>query len=243
VLLGQNVYFVTLGQRGGHSYITNTCANCHMELTPPPEEFSYQQTGTNHSFKADLSICSNCHGAFDGGSIQDSTKVSLTQLTNYIGAQAAKALSGKVFWTRARRVPASATDTTAVYSHAPASGSGDLTAYNVKVDLTAGTNSITSAVLLVDSTNIQITLANPLNITWTDGTTASVKSFIVSLSSMRNDDGSGAVASTFPISLTGNMAKALWNYIELYREGSFGIHNPGLTNQVVLATLSKDLTL
>ena len=242
VLLGENVYFVPTGQRGGHSYITNTCANCHMELTPPPAEFSYQLSGTNHSFNADLSICTNCHGAFDGGSIQTATKASLTNLTKYIGAQAAKALNGKVFWTRARRIPASATDTTAVYSHAT---STDLSQYNVLVDLTAGTNSITSAVLLENSTNIQITFANPIDITWTDRTSAeSVTSIIVTLATMKLDDGTGTTpAATIPVSLTGNLAKALWNYIELYREGSFGIHNPGFTNQVIGATLGKDLTL
>ena len=48
--------------------------------------------------------------------------------------------------------------------------------------------------------------------------------------------------ATLPISLTGNLAKAIWNYITLYREGSFGIHNPGFTNSVIGATMAQDLT-
>jgi hypothetical protein len=244
VLLGQNAYFVTLGQRGGHSYITNTCTNCHMELSPPPEEFSYQRTGTNHSFAADISICSNCHGAYDGGSIKTSTQASLTSLTKFIGMGAAKALNGKVFWARAQR-PATATLASA-YSHAAAANASDLSAYNILVDLTtAGANNITSAMLLEDTSNIQITLAKPVQITWTDATAAaSVSTFIISMSNIRNDDGTGTTPmATFPISLTGNLAKAIWNYITLYREGSFGIHNPGFTNQVITATLAKDLSL
>jgi hypothetical protein len=248
VLLGQNVYFVTNGQRGGHSFIANTCVNCHMELTPEPANYSFPGTGTNHSFKADMSICTNCHGAFDGGSIQAATKASLTDLTQFIGSGAAKAFNGMIFWARARRIPASATDTTAVYSHAASTGT-DLSAYNVEVDLTTGVNSIASAILLEDSSNLQITLANPLQIQWTDGTApVDVSTFIISLTNVRNDDTTNGTTAgtqpinTYPISLTGNLAKAIWNYITLNREGSFGIHNPGFTNTVIGATMAQDLT-
>jgi hypothetical protein len=241
VLLGQNVYFAAVGQRGGHSFIANACVNCHMELMPPPEEFSYQQTGTNHSFAADLSICTNCHGAFNGGSIQKATTASLSNLATFIGTQGGKAYNGKVFWTRARRIPANAADTTAVYSHAASTGT-DLTGYNVKVDLTS--NSVVSGVLLEDSSNLQITLASPIQIQWTDGTApVAASTFIISLTSVRSDVGDGsAPTNTYPVSLTGNLAKAIWNYITLYREGSFGVHNPSFTNLVIGATLSQDLS-
>ncbi len=243
VLLGQNMYFVTPGQRGGHSYISDACVNCHMQLTKAPADLS-NTPSTNHTFSADLTICTNCHGAFDGGSIQSATRSSLTSLTQYIGSQAAKTLNGIVFWARARRIPASSTDTTAVYSHAAAANSSDLTAYNVKVDLTSGTNSITSATLMEDSSNIDIKLANALQIQWTDGAApVSVNEFIISLTSIKSDDGTGTTpTTTYPISLTGNLAKGIWNYITLYREGSFGIHNPGFTNLVIGATMSQDLT-
>jgi hypothetical protein len=245
VVLGQNVYFTTNGQRGGHSFIANACVNCHMELSPQPANYSFPGTGTNHSFTASLGICTNCHGAFDGGSIQTATKASLTNLTQFIGTGAAKALNGTVFWARAQRIPASATDTTTVYSHAAAASASDLTAYNVKVDLTtAGANTIKSAVLLENTSNIQITLANPLQIQWTDGTApVAVSTFIIAMTNIRNDDGTGTTPmATLPISLTGNLAKAIWNYITLYREGSFGIHNPGFTNTVIGATMAQDMT-
>jgi hypothetical protein len=243
VLLGQNVYFVTNGQRGGHSFLNNACVNCHMELTPQPANYSYPGTGTNHSFAADLGICTNCHGAFDGGSIQTATKASLSNLATFIGTQGGKAFNGKIFWTRARRIPANATDTTAVYSHAASTGT-DLSGYNVKVDLTSTVNSIVSGVLLEDSSNLQITLANPIQIQWTDGTApVAVQTFIIALTSVRSDDGTGLVpVNTYPVSLTGNVAKAIWNYITLYREGSFGIHNPGFTNSVIGATMAQDMT-
>ncbi len=242
VVLGQNVYFVTNGQRGGHSFIANACVNCHMELTPQPANFSFPGTGTNHSFAADMSICKNCHGAFDGGSIQTATKTSLSNLATFIGTQGGKALNGKVIWARAQRIPASATDTTTVYSHAASTGT-DLSAYNVKVDLTAG-NSVVSGVLLENTSNLQITLASPIQIQWTDGTApVAVKTFIISMANIRIDDGTGTTPiATLPISLNGNMAKAIWNYITLYREGSFGIHNPGFTNSVIGATMAQDMS-
>ncbi|MEJ2254730.1 MAG: hypothetical protein P8Y75_10265, partial [Nitrospirota bacterium] len=49
VLMGENAFFVTVGARSPHSFITDTCTNCHMELTQPPAEFSYEGSGTNHT--------------------------------------------------------------------------------------------------------------------------------------------------------------------------------------------------
>ena len=53
VLMGQNAFFVTVGQRSKHAGGTGTaipdsCATCHMDKTPPPAELSYQLGGTNH---------------------------------------------------------------------------------------------------------------------------------------------------------------------------------------------------
>ncbi|MFH1484315.1 MAG: carboxypeptidase regulatory-like domain-containing protein, partial [Chloroflexota bacterium] len=80
VLMGENAYFVGAGARSAHSYIKDTCATCHMELTPPPTEFSYQGAGTNHSFTASNAICGNCHGTFDGGTLQESVEAKLQEL-------------------------------------------------------------------------------------------------------------------------------------------------------------------
>jgi hypothetical protein len=64
VLMGYNAYFVGSGNyRSPHALITDTCANCHMEQTPPPVLLSYNLAGTNHAFKPSLAICSNCHTA------------------------------------------------------------------------------------------------------------------------------------------------------------------------------------
>jgi hypothetical protein len=232
VLMGQNAYFVSPGQRGGHSYITNTCTNCHMELTPPPEEFSYNKTGTNHSFAADMTICTTCHGGFDGGTLQSSTKTALDSLNNFVLSQMMKKLNGQVLWVRATSA------TTNLNSSSSSSSS------NVKLDLsseTGGGQVITSVALV--RTNATLTVKNPVSITWTDGSTTSESKFVVALSSIKLDDGTGnAPASAAFVTPASNLAKAIWNAALLTNDASLGVHNPSFYNAVISATMAKDLT-
>ena len=84
VLMGRNAYFVQ-GVRGAHSNIENTCVNCHMDQIPGPAEFSNSAAQTNHTFKADLSICANCHGAgFNGQGVADSVDAETAVLSDAI---------------------------------------------------------------------------------------------------------------------------------------------------------------
>jgi hypothetical protein len=83
VLMGRNAYFVT-GQRSRHSFLADTCATCHMEVTPPPPELSYNLSGTNHTFKASKTVCTQCHGTFDGGTIQAAFDAGLAELAREI---------------------------------------------------------------------------------------------------------------------------------------------------------------
>ncbi|MHC5011325.1 MAG: hypothetical protein ACYTG6_10295, partial [Planctomycetota bacterium] len=84
VLFGQNAFFVTTGIRGDHSFLDDTCVTCHVELTPPPADLSYNLGGTNHSFEASLAICTDCHGLFDGGTIIDAFEDELHHLKEVI---------------------------------------------------------------------------------------------------------------------------------------------------------------
>jgi hypothetical protein len=70
VLMGENAYLVTTGIRGAHSFLTDSCVACHMEETPPPADLAYNLGGTNHTFYASDSICTNCHSGLDGPTIQ-----------------------------------------------------------------------------------------------------------------------------------------------------------------------------
>ncbi len=72
MIMGENAYLIEVGQRGGHSYIEDTCVDCHMNATPPPAVLSYNQGGTNHTFFAQKEICGECHSPnLLAGDVQD----------------------------------------------------------------------------------------------------------------------------------------------------------------------------
>ena len=84
-LMGRNAYYVT-GARSKHSFLADTCATCHLELTTPPAAFSGSGLfGTNHKFSASLDICTKCHGSYNGGTIQASFDAKLAELDTEFG--------------------------------------------------------------------------------------------------------------------------------------------------------------
>ena len=84
MMMGENAFFVGIGARGGHSYITDTCSTCHMVITDPPADLSHNLGGTNHTFAADPQICTDCHGAFDPDAIIALNDSRLAQLADDI---------------------------------------------------------------------------------------------------------------------------------------------------------------
>jgi hypothetical protein len=85
VLMGENAFLVNVGIRGSHSFVTDTCANCHLERTPPPADLSYELSGTNHTFFASDEICADCHGAaFNAQGVQDAFAANIEQLQTSI---------------------------------------------------------------------------------------------------------------------------------------------------------------
>jgi hypothetical protein len=83
MLMGQNGYLVTVGNRGSHSMVDNvqdTCVTCHMEATPPPDELSYLQGGTNHTFFPSPEICGDCHFGLPAEAIQGPVQLKLDVL-------------------------------------------------------------------------------------------------------------------------------------------------------------------
>ncbi len=80
VLMGQNAYFVEVDSPGSHATeIEDTCVNCHMEQTTPPDLLAYNSGGTNHTFAASPDICANCHG-FGPEVVQPGIEASLDEL-------------------------------------------------------------------------------------------------------------------------------------------------------------------
>jgi hypothetical protein len=230
VLMGQNAYFVTAGVRGSHSYVQDTCTHCHMELTPPPEQFSYYGSGTNHSFRASLSICSECHGEFEGDQLQAATGDSLDELRAGIASGAMAALGGLGTIHVRAYDPA---------THLYSSSSSD--SANLTLDLDANPLASIDVTEIHGQSALVLTPEAPVTVTWTDGTTTSASSFGVQLGSLMTDDGGEAGGVVF--GLGGNLVRATWNLLLLENDGSLGVHNPRFYAEVVQATLAQDLNL
>ncbi len=84
VIMGQNAYFVEVGQRSYHSLLEDSCVDCHMEATPPPPDLSYNLGGTNHTFYARPEICSECHSVVTAPDVQDPVEAALHELQDMI---------------------------------------------------------------------------------------------------------------------------------------------------------------
>ena len=68
MLMGQNMYFTTVGKRSYHAMIEDSCVTCHMESTAAPSQLS--MNGSNHTFFASKGICAKCHTNITAESVQ-----------------------------------------------------------------------------------------------------------------------------------------------------------------------------
>jgi hypothetical protein len=96
VLFGVNAYFMPASVPSPHLSIQDTCVGCHYAI-PNAAQAAAGQT-TNHSFIADLSICSTCHGSssVNGAALQADVKSQMLKLDNLIFAKVADALQAAV---------------------------------------------------------------------------------------------------------------------------------------------------
>ena len=208
VLMGQNAYFVKVGERGAHSFIADTCTTCHNVLTAPPEDLSYNLAGTNHTFAADMEVCGQCHGAFDGGTIPVVVEEGLEELQ----AAIEQALLAEIV------AQTSAGNTLTLVGM----GEGE-----TDVDITDG--STISALEFVESHGRQA-----MNITVGDKTYEHIR---VNSDTMLKD-AEGNEAGKLLDSEAGQLiAKAGWNYFLVEGDGSEGAHNPSFTIEVIEAAI------
>jgi hypothetical protein len=225
VLMGENAYFVGVGNRSPHSYINDSCANCHMVQTPPPEDLSYHLGGTNHSFAASNSICANCHGSFDASGLQTAVQENLELVHARIG-QAVVTKANGLGSIKVRALDKA----TRLYSSASSSTA------NVTVD--TATNPLLSASLAEwrGQMEMDLVLTTPIQITWTDSSVTTTASFGVELRSLFD------ATDVLVYALTGNLVRAGWNYFLLEADKSDGIHNPDFATQVITTSLRADLS-
>ena len=220
VLMGENAYFVEVAARSRHSYIKDTCATCHMELTPPPTEFSYQGSGTNHSFKASNAICGNCHGAFDGGTLQESVEARLHELGQKMSDYLFKKLPAKTY----------------IRDYTPHQYGAR--SYDIK-----------SAALAVDKANIASLEAAephgqqgfifkfkaPVTFTYAPAGEAQHVVVLTEVEVQLGDVTTDGTAALIPAS--DPLVKAGWNFFLIEGDGSEGVHNPSFVLNVLNASL------
>jgi hypothetical protein len=221
VLMGQNAYFVAVGQRASHSFITDTCTNCHMELSPPPAEFSNAGAGTNHSFTASMEICSDCHGTFDGGTLTESVEAMLEEMSAAMGSYLIGQMPAQVH----------------LKDYTPHEVDG--VAYDVKSeDVTVDVTNIVSAEPTEPhgQQGYILHFASPVDVTYApegeDSHTLSLSEVQVQMGDITTDGETALIAAGDPL------VKAGWNYFLLEGDGSDGIHNPSFTMDVIRTSIA-----
>jgi len=209
VLMGENAYFVDVGARAAHSYIEDSCTKCHMVLTPPPAEFSYNLGGTNHSFEASTEICADCHGAYDGGSLTEAIAHKLEELKETIEE-------------------AIITEITAQTDAGNVVVLVGLGANGTDVKITDG-NDIEHLELLESHgrSAMEITI---------NGVVYDAR--LASDTKLTTAAGTDLKANLLSSAQGQNIAKACWNFFLIEGDGSHGIHNPDFTLEVLNAAIA-----
>ncbi len=219
VLMGENAYFVE-SQRSPHANIKDTCVTCHMEESPPPSEFSYNQGGTNHSFGANIKVCSSCHSTtLNGKALQAGVEDKIHKLGEAMSAYLLK------------KIPAQVT----ISDYTPHVFGGK--SYDVKsVGLSVAKDNIAS----LEPTEPHgqqgfiVKFKTPLTFTYSPAGEASHTVSLTEAEVQLGDIQSGGVAL---IAFTDPLVKAGWNYNLLHGDASEGVHNPAFTNAVIDASI------
>ncbi len=222
VLMGQNAYFVSVGQRSPHAAVENTCTTCHMELSPAPAEFSLPGNGTNHDFKASVKICGDCHTSkLDGAAFQAGYEARLEDL--------ARAMSTSLLAKIGNQVT--------VKDYTPHSYGGK--EYDVKSDAIA-----------IDKTNIVsieptephgqqgylFNLKSAVNVSYTPSGEQSHSMSVTKLEVQLGDITTDGKTALVP--LTDPLVKAGWNYFLIHGDASLGVHNPAFTMDALNAAIA-----
>ncbi len=221
VLMGQNAYFVQVGDRSPHSFIADTCATCHLELTAPPPEFSYEGSGTNHTFEPSLTICSDCHGSFDGGTLQATTEGELEDLAATMGTYLLNDITAGA--------------TLYVADYTPHEYNG--TSYDVKSDTTQVDPANVDSLSPTEPHGQQgfiVKFKTPVEFTYSpsgeDPHMVTLTEAEVQLGDFTTDGTTKLVPASDPL------VRAGWNYFLIHGDASKGVHNPSFVLNVLDAS-------
>jgi hypothetical protein len=207
VIMGQNVYFIEVGERSFHSMTEDSCVDCHMEATDPVGDLSYQLGGTNHSFYASPDICSECHSVVTAEDVQvpfeESMHEILTMLeTAYMDLLVEQLGAGNAV------------------EFVPSEGEGE-------------PRTITSASELASVAFTEGHGRQGLLPSFTDG---QVFEYPVQLRSINVVPPAGDPIKLHTIA-GDYLLKSGWNYLVFHADGSKGVHHPSWITEVLEATI------
>ena len=212
---GRNAFFMAnltatdaatnLPYLSAHSFMADTCVDCHVKWVPPDIKAQYTPAGTNHTFRTSTQVCAECHAEDIGERIQEGISDKMAALTSKVGSiLAAKLTQPAGFDTAAgaRKDPAK----TSVTLPDPA-------------DLTVLPASVRSIVARQNASAVVVTL--------TDGT-----SFYVGLDKIYAANLTTSLFTTTEAN-TQTLLKAYFNLLFVNNDGAKGIHNPSFAAAVL----------
>jgi hypothetical protein len=219
--------------------VTDTCAGCHVAI-PTATEKAAGQTD-NHNFATDDTVCASCHSSSTNGeALLAANAAQLGELSTAIGTKALAIINalytaGSTVSVRAYR------QLTDQYSSAAATTTNIL--------LAGAPTAVVLRTAIHGTTSLTLTLAAPVDITWT--ATTSAPAITETLSQIDCQISgitlTGQTAPPVPPALTGApvpaiatnsvVAKASWNLQLLSNDGSRGLHNPDFFQDVIVNTL------
>jgi len=217
VLFGINAWFVPLYYRGAHSFLADTCVTCHVQFSPPPADYSLNGGGTNHSFEAKLSICGECHGAFDGGTMADAFDTYMEALKEAIQDQYLVQIMTLV--SNGYEVVLDGVDAEDEGVASPLTIT--ITDWTLVSDIEFGTSHGGQAISVTyNGTTVYHVRCN-------SGTT---------IQDIGGTYGSLVSSTLWDGDPDDELGKSGWNYLLLSNDSSHGFHNPGFATDIVVST-------
>ena len=217
VLMGENAYFVEVGIRGAHSFVEDTCVNCHMTQTPPPDVLSYNQGGTNHTFFAGPDICAKCHEELGATGLQAAFEASADELEELIEEALLDVIAAQI-----------AAGNTIDLIGEDASGED--------VALATITNTGQIAGIAFTETHGRQAIAFTL-------TADPTLDEAFRMDDIHLIDGTGAKVGNLYTGVDERIIKAGWNLILAHNDGSHGVHNPTFVFDLLDAATDEMLDL
>ncbi len=228
VFAGRNAFFVTelvanqaanlLPRASPHAATSDSCVVCHVRNVPADIREQYVVSGSNHTFKASMELCADCHSSSDVTEFEthkDEVEHKLHTLQDLIQT------------TIRNRLNAAGFDVTTRYDLVT---DGNLPA---PADPTIEAGQVT-AIELYESHG-QPAVKIMLGATGFGTRIGDIKQANTTTNLFTVSTGSGG---TLAAGADQTLARAVYNYLLLHGDGTEGVHNPGFVDDVLDNTLA-----